>query len=92
MRLGFQNVLTFLNFYSTNLQQLSSPPKPVSHKPSLAFLRKIMAEITEASSSFAAVGSAVVSTDDQVLSIPKTLHAHWVLKLNPQVSVQGQKN
>lgn len=51
-----------------------------------------MAEITEASSSFAAVGSTVISNDDRVLSIPKTLHAHWVLKLNPQVSVQGQKN
>ena len=53
MRLGFQNILTFLNFnllYKFTATLLSSPPKPVSHKLFLAFLRKIMAEITEASS------------------------------------------
>lgn len=51
-----------------------------------------MVEITETSSSFAAAGSTVISNDDELLSIPKTLCANWVLKINPQVDAQGQNN
>lgn len=49
-----------------------------------------MAEITEASSS--AMGSTVISNDDEVLSLPKTVRANWVLRINPHIIAQGQNN